>query len=981
MRGLVVFAFLVGQATTGGAAEPPAGVVYLTQSRDWTALKTGWGDGCPLARELVRQAFLIAARDELGLVTRDGWLGSEMPSEGENAPWEFRTEPDKPVRLLHGLASQRAEVEQDLKPCPRDGIRVDYRLWTEIQERASRAEYVEALKKGGYTGQRHAQVPDLAVPAATERLLGQMNFLAQFRALRALHEQTRGQGESPALLGALVRGYANLGVLTEYYWHPAHKVFKARALLYSQRMLAQAPASPLAQWHRAYAVAMTSDDRWTEQELEEAEGSWLALAEKERPARPAWLPLITAMCRYQVETFDQPLGDPRLLELASLLRYVTVERAGGQTWAVKTAVDVLPLIPDCYRVHDGLCQFGGVALLHSATLAPIARTGQTLYTTVRALPGLPDAVLRTLPKTAVLEGLWRGLRPEVELEGLEQEFGGRRQLTEALLHCGAVASAAEPGEPAWETLGLLLRELSFMQAYRRAQFEGDYLGLPADEWLNRATPLVEGHPAQAIVETYRGDAEPRQQAIARLRQIDTGGLDLTAFALHERVRQDPKANAEPLFRALWRNFDLVTRDLVVAVRIFANWPTVKDRRWLGRNLQWRSTWSPMACRMLLETDEPKVEEKLPEWKKSALHYPGLATAVAEHYLQRDQPDEAEPLLVAALKLVPFDLAIRRQLARVYEQRGEHERWRTTLLEQLEQPDYYLDHASVQSDVAYDYMSRKQWEEALPYAEGAAQSGSAWGMQCAAECCEALQHFEEAEMLLHDCADRYEGPMPWYFFCRRTGHGDLVAARQAVEVLELRHAQAGDLGSYDFAAYYLLEGKPELALRELEQALLHYGQPNDAVWLALIADQAGDAPKRDLAWDRAKELAATGSGRLSSTGDSIFSLALLIQKDLAAGGHGKVDLELAQQCLEPLEEGDRFRFRYALAHYLNHHGQRETALGYWRQCMSCTGIAARYRTLAGAALLEHGITPADYQDLLRPDPNAEAAAQPASEPRQ
>lgn len=960
-------------------AESAAEVVYLTQSRDWLVFQTGWGDGCPLARELVRQAFLMAARDELGLLTRDGWLGSEMPDDGENAPWEFRAQPQDPtpVRLLRGFPGQQRELfVHELRKPVRAKRRIDYRQLTEMQERLSRTEYVDVLKTAGYTGRRPPQDATQTVPATTEHLLNQMTVCAQFRALRELHAQMGSQGESPALLGALVRGYAHLGLLTEYYWHPAHKVFKARALLYAQRMVAQAPESPLGLWHRAYAAALTSDDRWTAQDLQEAEKVWEALPEGNRPAKPAWLPLIGAMCHYQVEAFLQPLEDLQLAPLASLLRFITVERAGCQTWAVQTAMEVLPVLPECYRVHDSLCQFAGATLLESATQEPIVRAGQTLYTWVRAMPDLPEEVRRTLPEAPSLGSLFRAALPEGSPTAetseyqAEEEFPRRRQLTEALLQCGAAANTSDRGEPAWETLGLLIRELSFQQVYRRSSYEGVSLGWNSEEWLSTANPLVEGHPCQAVLQTFGGDYEQLQAAHARLLEIDRAGLEPTAYVLYEKASNFPELDALLLFRAMWRNLDLVTRDLVLGIRAYGYSESIGDRRWMGQTLLRLSADSPMAYRVLIETDWDAIQEKIPAWKEAAQRYPGLASALAEKYLRLKQPDEAEPMVRAALKMVPFDLALRRELALLYDRRGQHDRWREILEEQLQQPDYYRDHLTVQSEIAQDYMKHKHWEKAIPYAEAIAEAEEEWGLSAAAQCYEALQRFEEAQQLLQAYAERYGNPMPWYFFCRRTGHGDLATVREMILSQAAAREQAEVVGSYDYAAYYQLEGQLDLALREIEETVTNWGRGDDALWMALIADQAGDSVKRDRALDLAKELAANRSGRLGASSNGIVSLTLLLQKDLAEGGQGKIDLELAERCLEPLDGLNQFLFRCGLAQYLNHHGQPERALGYFKQCLGWTGIDARYRALAGAALVESGITPAEYQDLLQPDPNAQ-----------
>src|SRR6202011_2878862 len=93
-------------------------------------------------------------------------------------------------------------------------------------------------------------------PGGVEDRLGVMTYLSQVAALRQLHAAMRERGESPALLGGLARAYATLGILIEFHWNAAHKVCKARALLYAQRLVARDPKAPAGRWHRAYALAL-----------------------------------------------------------------------------------------------------------------------------------------------------------------------------------------------------------------------------------------------------------------------------------------------------------------------------------------------------------------------------------------------------------------------------------------------------------------------------------------------------------------------------------------------------------------------------------------------------------------------------------------------------------------------------------------------------------------------------------------------------
>lgn len=88
----------------------PGGVVYLQRSSEFVVPFSKNKYDCyrgPLMREMQRQAFSIAARDQLGVTTRDAWLGDWMPTEGNNEPFEmvmFRGPP--------------ATLEKFARPCP-----------------------------------------------------------------------------------------------------------------------------------------------------------------------------------------------------------------------------------------------------------------------------------------------------------------------------------------------------------------------------------------------------------------------------------------------------------------------------------------------------------------------------------------------------------------------------------------------------------------------------------------------------------------------------------------------------------------------------------------------------------------------------------------------------------------------------------------------------------------------------------------------
>src|SRR5258706_10086695 len=192
-----------------------------------------------LVRELFQEAWLIALRDELGQQTRDP---------------EFREPPAAAQPRLDPMTINRRGVDLRAHRTGREhvgeggvadhweafvpiGSWENYNEFIEKAEILSRGEFVDVLKTFGVKGQpnvRH-QGP-VAVPPEIGKSLAEMNVCAQYSAIRSAHELIRTKGESPELLDVLVRGYANLGHLTQHFWNCTSQAAQARALLYAQRM-------------------------------------------------------------------------------------------------------------------------------------------------------------------------------------------------------------------------------------------------------------------------------------------------------------------------------------------------------------------------------------------------------------------------------------------------------------------------------------------------------------------------------------------------------------------------------------------------------------------------------------------------------------------------------------------------------------------------------------------------------------------------
>lgn len=181
-----------------------------------------------LASELARQAVLIAARDELGLPTRDALLGDAIAKNDPDAV-SVTTMVDPGGRFAVLLGPDRQSPRQ-FEPLNRvftfaeAGGLVNYAELSAKLEHLSRELFPEFLEQSGFARLPSApQAGAGAVDATTARLLTRFSPMAQLTAVRRLHairaaSVRSGPGQSADVLEALAEGYANLAMLAQQVW-------------------------------------------------------------------------------------------------------------------------------------------------------------------------------------------------------------------------------------------------------------------------------------------------------------------------------------------------------------------------------------------------------------------------------------------------------------------------------------------------------------------------------------------------------------------------------------------------------------------------------------------------------------------------------------------------------------------------------------------------------------------------------------------
>lgn len=780
-----------------------------------------------LTREIVRQALLISSRDGLGLQTRDASLRGEVRLV-EN-PMSF------PLQLITHITKKR-EVHIDVnhpfksKPTFRwvsknFTLPKEFAFETLIEqtEELSRTEFIEVLKSSGYVGSAQKWIEKSTIPEKTLKQLNEWNFISQYTVVQDMHAAIRKEGESPERLAVLTRAYANLGSLTECLWSPAHKVFMARALLYAERLTARTKDSAWALAHRVYARTFAGrhqsalvDIKAIRSVTEEKAG--------QRPL-PVWLNLLDAYCSYKPKILEKAVEKEETKHLAVYLRTLQTDPIENEFEMLSRIAQLLALETACCRAVDQLCEVRSLGIQRSTTEGRQAQLWEPLYQKLLA-GNLPDSI-----KGPIKEEMNAG-----------QKF--RIKVTDLLKN-----SKPTEHEPSVNALGQLLQEVSFLHTYRKLDVLTTSLGMKADDMLPQVLPLLKGHPYAAYIESFTSNKNDAKAAYQKLLttynplelEIISGKLITNSYrklniAAYYKLANESKANIDQIYQ-----------DQVQHKRYFVKeFPgNNKSLITVAKNLQQISPHMPQTVALNIQMNKDYAENKHEELIKVYGREPVVLSSLANRYIADKKEAKAEETLKLRIDIAP-DYRTYTALANIYKNRGETDKWIETLKKALELPSLGLADNRVHYDLANHYMGQGEWKLAEPHAMKAAQSYSAWGLQCGAKCFEGLGELDQAEKMIEACSKRYDTTSAdWYFWCVRNDHGDLDSAFQLVEQQVLANPDPRDLSqTMKIGVIHLTQGSKLDAFNAFLVGLQKHKDLYCGMHAALLADELGLKEKRD-----------------------------------------------------------------------------------------------------------------------------------------
>ena len=961
----------------------PGNVVYLDECANWN-IPLESSDQPPgtsvqklLLRQFCRQSLLIAAREELGLTTRDAAIGDSMPANKAEAVVLMGANNNGNQSVYVERSFDKAHLRSNFVF---DG---DYLNAAISAEKMSRKWCVEVLKKLGFPGKPNDRRSEAKVPADVESLLSQMTFTSQFQAIRLLHNAIKLNGESDELLGALVRGYANLGWLTEHHWLSDPDVFKARSILYAQRMLAEGKHPLWAKWHRAYALAALGlhaqalSDLESCEEILGSESSDNSTKTSLESRRPTWVKLIEAHCLFKLDDLDPNKAEKPHQQLAELLRLISLELSNGKDnriHHVQTIMDATQSMPECYRAINSLCNHSGVGIGHISTVMGLKTLDQNICLRLAAMPELADNVRKIVDSDSTSKHV--SLQPFTKIKQLidalrEVKYDNDNNDTNHKQEAEKKTFATPPtlndpnnqklqaegkkdsGEPSWATLGRLIHETSFSQIWSRSRFLKEYLNVSADEFIDTASPLLENHSCRALVDVYRSALTGRQQALQSLTNMPTWNLNLWAgHVLPYFARIRGSQEAQEMARQMMQNTDCTAKGLTMII------PSIMQPHGqiiFSRELLKISPKNPYSRGHLVKLDWKNVADFIEQWERDATGRNAYVLhRLGEKYMELKQYDDAKRCYQAAINVSP-DIDTHRALSNIYKLQGETDKSIEILEDFLDQPSYGLEHSVIRVEIADHYKAIGDWEKALKYSEKAAESYSCRSLRSAAGCHERLAHWNDAEQYYKAIANRYQqSRLIWYCYCRRTGKGDLKDATELAktcvdEVVELNNVKAFNVPGI-FCAF---NGKTRESLDYFKKHFDSCWDNYEGMHAALAADESGEVALRD---EVLKEIERRGEWREKNgkyNDDVTRQLAKLMAEDLKRGGKADFDPGDYDKIVKNCSEQIRMNSHYFIAKYLELRGNEDMAINYWKRCLASYYMFGWNRSLAGAELIKRG----------------------------
>jgi tetratricopeptide (TPR) repeat protein len=480
-----------------------------------------------------------------------------------------------------------------------------------------------------------------------------------------------------------------------------------------------------------------------------------------------------------------------------------------------------------------------------------------------------------------------------------------------------------------------VQETHFVHVRRRAEFVAIKLGTDAGDYVADVRPLVADHPYRNLIEYYgRLHSQGPRNALSQLKDLDIVDVtwkEMDLVRLTWPLDSSGRMQGKAAFDRSYRHQDDAAPDLELQAlqRDHPQGRTDPKRVKAMEATEQALPFSPQDLAARIEADWEKTAPRVAQIERDFGNHPTVGMALARQYQRLKRYNDAIRCLNRYITNTP-DIPAYQMLAEIELTNGDEAAWLRTLETALRQEDLGLQHAAVNSDIARHYMEAGKFDAARPYASAAAGSGASWAMRDEAACEEGLGNWWMAESIVRDLSQHYtEESTGWYYWCVRTGHGDVASAKaQADDYLRKTAGRTEFMRLTDHALMELLQGRASRALALFrQQATLHH-DPWSFLHVALLEEAAHNPAARDQALVQAEHPPAENSGYAA---DQPFpQLAGLFRRCYQTGSSAKLPVDAAEK-IAASSRPYRTSCLYFIGKFLDLRGDHDAARSYYSRC--------------------------------------------------
>ena len=626
-------------------------------------------------------------------------------------------------------------------------------------------------------------------------------------------------------------------------------------------------------------------------------------------------------------------------------------------------------IPADYGMYAEMAKYTGLQISRTAARAGPMAFRRFIPKSLDSLDDLPEDIKEFLPVDRERRKFAQEVIPDLDLDGRFSPIGSHvaSKLQQKSKYDDSHALS-------WSVLGSLIREEQFVLASYVLRTATNATESSLKGLVDQVLPLVNEHRYAGYIRSFRyHPASQTDQCWEHLKNLKVRDPSGKMFRMIMRYgacadRVDPE-----LRKALWRSVNTKRNFTTIDFlhRLFPYGPACRegDKKYymaLGNLLRTFTKFSEAGLRACICNGVDPDQEQLKTWEESIKNDPMAFYYLGRQYQAKDLDADAERCFKKSVDLLSTQLNVKALAAHYFEQK-DYEDWEQTYLDYLKTQPIGLKGAGIHQSLAKGFEERDLYEKALPHAREAAETYSAWGLSTASLLTEKLARWEESERWIQALSTSYPSSSGslWYYWCRRTGRGDVEAARKLFAQLEANSSKKHRtrIQWVKAGVFRLMEDDVEGSLEAYRKALSYYMSPTCTIMISQLSRQLNDDASSRKALDDYLKHQTTAEEK-TIFDECAIAVVRMIRSSKIKNKH-LVEIEEMMAKLRPINVS---LLSYFVGKELLMRGDKDKAKTWLGRSIRARGQEENYYSLAGMELarLNGGTSRGDNEVLSRKD---------------